>query len=56
MAEHLARNEVDIAKDQIALGVPLKMNGKTEKFIGNEKADALLTRNYRAPYVVPEKV
>ena len=56
MAEHLAKNDVDIAQEKITLGVPLKMNGKTEKFIGNEKANAMLTRNYRAPYVVPEKV
>ncbi|HWN96837.1 MAG TPA: Gfo/Idh/MocA family oxidoreductase [Methylomirabilota bacterium] len=56
MAEHLGKNDVDITKDKVTLGVPLKMNGKTEKFIGNEKANALLTRNYRAPYIVPEKV
>jgi len=56
MAEHLAKNDVDIAQDKITLGVPLKMNGKTEKFLGNEKANAMLTRNYRAPYIVPEKV
>jgi predicted dehydrogenase len=56
MAEHLAKNDVDITQDKITLGVPLKMNGKTEKFIGNDKANAMLTRNYRAPYVVPEKV
>jgi predicted dehydrogenase len=56
MAEHLGKNDVDIAKDKVTLGVPLKMDGKTEKFLGNDKANALLTRNYRAPYVVPEKV
>src|ERR1051325_5829721 len=56
MAEHLARNNVDINAEKVTLGVPLKMNTKTEKFIGNDKANALLTRNYRAPYVVPEKV
>jgi hypothetical protein len=32
------------------------MDGKTEKFLGNDKANALLTRNYRAPHIVPEKV
>ena len=56
MAEHLARNDVDITKDQLTLGVPLKMDPKTEKFPGNAAANALLTRNYRAPYIVPEKV
>ena len=34
----------------------LKFDPKTEKFIGNKDADALLTRKYRAPFVVPEKV
>ena len=56
MAEHLGKNDVDIAKDKVTLGVPLKMDGKTEKFLANEKGNELLTRNYRAPYVVPEKV
>ncbi len=56
MAAHLEKNGVDITKNQVTLGVPLKMNPKTEKFIGNQAADALLTRKYRPPYVVPEKV
>jgi len=56
MAMHLAKNEVDITKDKVTLGVPLKMDPKTEKFPGNAAANALLTRNYRTPYIVPEKV
>jgi len=56
MAAHLEANGVDITKEQVALGVPLNMDPKTEKFIGNKQADALLTREYRKPYVVPEKV
>ena len=28
----------------------------TERFIGNDEANRLLTRDYRAPFVVPEKV
>ena len=56
MAAHLEANAVDITKDKLALGVVLKMDPKTEKFRGNGKANALLTRNYRKPYVVPEKV
>src|SRR5438477_5038475 len=56
MAAHLEANGVDITKDKLALGVVLKMDPKTEKFRGNGKANALLTRNYRKPYVVPEKV
>lgn len=56
MAEHLAKNEVDISKDQVALGVPLKMDPKTERFLDNEAANKMLTRNYRAPYIVPANV
>jgi predicted dehydrogenase len=56
MAAHLEANGVDITKDQVTLGVPLTMDPKTEKFRGNRKANAMLTRDYRAPYVVPEKV
>ncbi len=56
MVEHLAANEVDVKTDKLTLGAPLKMDPKTEKFIGNNDASALLTRNYRAPFIVPEKV
>ena len=34
----------------------LKFDPATEKFIGNDEANKLLTRNYRKPYVVPEKI
>ncbi len=30
---------MDITKEKVALGVPLKMDGKTEKFIGNAKGE-----------------
>jgi predicted dehydrogenase len=56
MAAHLEANGVDINKDELTLGIPLKMDPQTEKFIGNAKASAMLTRAYRSPYVVPEKV
>ena len=55
MAEHLAANEVDIAKDKVTLGMPLKMDPKTERFLGNTKANELLTRPYRPPFIVPER-
>ena len=32
------------------------MDPATEKFTGNAGASKLLTREYRAPYIVPEKV
>ena len=56
MKEHLARNDVDLNKTKATLGVFLEMDPETEKFKDNEAADALLTRKYRKPFVVPEKV
>jgi len=54
MIEHLKANEVNIDTDKLTLGPVLKMNPKTEKFIGNADADKQLTRDYRKPFVVPE--
>jgi predicted dehydrogenase len=54
MAEHLAANGVDIEKDQLTLGEVLQMNPQTEKFVGHAEGDKLLTREYRAPFVVPD--
>jgi hypothetical protein len=56
MQEHLAANKVDLGKTPATLGAALNMDPKTEKFIGNAAADAMLTREYRKPFVVPEKV
>jgi predicted dehydrogenase len=56
MSEHLAANGVDLTKTKATLGVFLRMNPKTERFRGNRKANEMLTREYRKPFVVPEKV
>jgi len=55
MGEHLAANGVDITKEKLTLGVMLKMDPKTERFVGNAKANELLTRPYRPGFVVPNK-
>jgi hypothetical protein len=56
MAKNLGINGVDITKDQLAFCEYLKFDPETEKFVGNADADKLLTREYRAGFVVPEKV
>jgi predicted dehydrogenase len=56
MQEHLSANQVDISKTPVTLGVGLEMDPKREKFIGNAAADKYLTREYREPFVVREKV
>ena len=55
MKEHLRANNIDIdGQAKIALGPWLEMNTKTERFTNNDKANQLLKRDYREPYVVPE--
>ncbi len=56
LIDHLSRNDVNIAKEKLTLGPALKMNPRTETFIGNKSADKLLTREYRKPFVVPKIV
>ncbi len=56
MEEHLAANKVDLKKTPATLGAVLKMDPQTERFIGNSAANTMLTRKYRKPFVVPEKV
>ena len=61
MLEHLKNNEVDLEKTPAVVGPTLTIDGQNERFVGSEKeildrANALLTREYRAPFVVPEKV
>ncbi len=38
------------------LGGELHFDPATEKFAGNEKANEMLTRKYRAPFVLPERI
>jgi len=56
MAEHLAANGVDLTKTPATLGLALAVDSKKERFTGAhaDKANALLTREYRKPYVVPQ--
>ena len=53
MEQHLAANHVDLTKTPATLGAVLKMDPASEQFLGNPQANQLLTREYRAPYIVP---
>ncbi len=54
MVEHLARNQVDLARTPLTYGVPLTLAAGREAFAGEfaREATPLLTRPYREPYVV----
>ena len=58
MLKHLHANEVDLKKDKPVLSPWLTYSNEKERFVGAhaEKANKYVKNNYRAPYVVPEKV
>ena len=45
-----------LANISYRLGREVIFDGGKEKFVGDSEADRMLTRDYRKPYVVPEKV
>jgi hypothetical protein len=47
---------IHFANTSYRLGRTLNFDPKTERYTGDAEANAMLTRNYRAPFVVPEKV
>ncbi len=49
-------NGVDVKRGTYCLGRVLRLDPEKEKFIGYPEADRLLTRDYREPFVVPERV
>ena len=57
MEEHLSKtNDIKLEQIQYMLGRKLVVDGENEKIVGDDAANQMLTRNYRAPFVVPEKV
>jgi len=53
MTEHLTANNVALANTQLRFGQPLTLTEGAETFQNHERANAMLTREYRAPFVVP---
>jgi hypothetical protein len=51
--EHLSANGVDIAREPLTLGPWLRIDAQKESFI-DAPAAAMLTREYRKPFVLPE--
>src|SRR5688572_19285142 len=51
--QHLADNSVDLGKTPLTLGSFLEIDGDKEAFANQTKANELLTREYRKPFVVP---
>jgi hypothetical protein len=53
---HLSTSLCHLANISYRVGRSLKFKGENEKFVNDREADAMLTRVYRKPYVVPESV
>ncbi len=57
MKEHLKdHTDMELSGSTYKLGRKLTYDVGTEQFVGDAEANALLTRQYRKPFVVPEQV
>jgi len=56
LREHLKDNKVPLDKTSYRIGRKLTVDPATETFVNDAEANHLLTREYRKPFVVPEKV
>src|SRR5262249_55404184 len=55
MEEHLQGNAIALDELSYQLGRKLVVDPKTETFVGDKDANAMLTREYRKGFAVPEK-
>jgi predicted dehydrogenase len=55
MAEHLKDSKITFNGKNLLVGRRLDFDGKSERFANDKEADALLTRDYRKPFAVPDK-
>jgi len=53
---HLSSALAHLGNISYRLGRQLQFDLQKERFVGDEEANKMLTRKYRAPFVVPEKV
>jgi predicted dehydrogenase len=57
MEQHLAKeNNLKLQNVKYSLGRTLTIDSRTESFVNDDEANGLLTRNYRKPFVVPDKL
>jgi predicted dehydrogenase len=52
---HLSTTLCHLGNISYRVGRSVKFDGAAERFVGDEDADKLLSRTYRAPYVLPDK-
>jgi predicted dehydrogenase len=52
---HLKDNGITLSSTKFTMGTHLDLDSMKETFPGNDEANAMLTRNYRKPFVVPSE-
>jgi hypothetical protein len=56
MQDHLKDNKLKLEDTKYRVGRKLVIDAAAEKIVGDPEANKLLTREYRKPFVVPERV
>jgi len=56
MDAHCSAALAHLANISYRLGRSLNFDPKAGHFVGDEEADRMLRRQYRAPFIVPEKI
>ena len=56
MADHLKDSGIKFDGKNLMVGRKLDFDGKAERFVNDKEAEALLTRNYRQGFAVPDGV
>jgi predicted dehydrogenase len=56
LEEHLKEHKVNLQEAKYQLGRKLIVDAHAEMVVGDSQANSLLTRNYRKPFVVPERI
>jgi hypothetical protein len=55
MTKHLVDNNVALSESSFMMGRRLQFNADSETFAKDDQANAMRTREYRKPFVVPER-
>jgi predicted dehydrogenase len=53
--QHLQESKIDLEQSRLSLGQHLRIDGDQERFHDHPEANAMLTREYRAPFIVPKE-
>ncbi len=56
MEQHLKDNKINLDSINCRVGRKLALDPATERFVADKDANAMLTREYRKGFEVPEKV